>query len=162
MYGEWLRVSPAELRRGQTDPGTLWALVEHAYATEFGLPEPALQSRRWFGTEKVWNAFAYLLQPQRMPVSLVLGESPLPAAGDWTPRFLSPAQVRAAATALATLTVDALMAGVDGKPFHREDLHPHAWGSTEELRWVADALPDVTTYFTAAALAGEAVLCWIS
>jgi hypothetical protein len=162
MYGEWLRVSPADLRRGQADPGTLWALVERAYATEFDLPEPALTRRRWFGTEKVWNAFAFLLRPQHLPVSLVLGESPLPPHGGWTPRCLSPVEVRAAATALSPLTVDALIAGVDATAFRREEIYPHAWGSREELRWVADVLPDVTTYFTAAAVAGDAVLCWIS
>jgi len=162
MYGEWLRVSPAELRRGQADPGTLWALVERAYATEFDLPEPPLTRRRWFGTEKVWDAFAYLLRPQHLPVSLVLGESLLPASGDWAPRYLTPAEVRAAATALAPLTADALLAAVDPTSFRREEIYPPAWGSPEELRWVADVLPDVTTYFTAAAAAGEAVLCWIS
>jgi hypothetical protein len=162
MYGEWLRVSPAELRRGQTEPSTLWALVERAYETEFELPEPALTRRRWFGTEKVWNAFAYLLERQRVPVSVVLGEASLDADGEWAPRYLSPDQVRAAATALAELTPEGLVASVDPADFRREEIYPHALGSPEELRWVADVLPDVTTYFTSAATAGEAVLCWIS
>jgi hypothetical protein len=164
MYGQWLRVSPDELTRAKAD--IEWA-TKFAREVVNRAAEDDLAQRRAFGTDKAWHALAYLLERRDFPVNIVFGEQPLTAdddSADWgygPPRYLTPAQVNLAAAELVALTVDEFVGGVALAELAREQIYPNVWDDPEELTWVAAHLAGVRTWFSAAAAAGDAVLCWI-
>ena len=71
--------------------------------------------------------------------------------GDWL--RVSPAELERAE--------DDLLAGVDQADLVREGIYPAVWDRPDQLPWVVRHLPYVRAYFTAAAAAGDAVVCWI-
>jgi hypothetical protein len=162
MYGEWLRVTPAELERALADLD--WA-HSHALATREAeqdsvppgqiVSAQAIQSWRSFGTDKSWNALMFLLDRVGFPLNIVVGEhdtvaDPADSEVDWgfgPPRYLAPDQVRVAASALAKLDGVSLITDGDRRG---------------ELTWAIADLPNIQAYFAAAAEAGDAVLCWIN
>jgi hypothetical protein len=125
--------------------------------------------RRLFGTDKAWHALDYLLTRKDFPLSIVFGEEPFDddsdnAEADWGyggPRYLTPKQVHQAAVALAALTEDDLIDGVDPADLQSAGIYPTIWDRPNELPWVASYPPDVKSYFGAAAKAGDAIICWI-
>jgi len=174
MYGEWLRVSVAELDRAKADLS--WAR-DHAERVEESetrsgqhLEPPDVAGRRSFGTDKTWHALAYLLARREFPVSIIYGEEsftedPDDPEADWgygAPCYLTPDQVRQAAEALTDLSEDDLLDGVDGDELQREEIYPSVWDrGAEELQWAVCHLPWVKVYFQAAAKDGDAIICWI-
>src|SRR4051794_20932151 len=115
MYGEWLRVSPAELERAKVDLPWAQDLASRFEETDHmdggRLDPPDVAGRRSFGTDKTWHALSYLLERRNFPVSIIFGEAPFtndpddPGA-DWgygPPSYLSPDEVQRAAEALANL-----------------------------------------------------------
>jgi Domain of unknown function (DUF1877) len=182
MYGNWLRVTPAEVQRAMNNPR--WgAVVDQS------------QERR-LGSDKTWHALSYLLDRKGFPVNLVFGEHSLadghtPGAGltgfdsesagdgfdepdlameleesalEWgygPPGILTPQEVRIAAEALVQLQPDDLIRGVDAADLDSAEIYPHVWDSPEELEWAVHLVPDIKEYFGVAATSGDAVLCWI-
>ncbi|MGK5740472.1 DUF1877 family protein [Micromonospora sp. URMC 103] len=177
MHGSWLRVSAAELARAKEDLDWAYDLAERIEAAEEA--EAPADPRR-SGTDKAWHALDFLLDRRGFPVSIVAGEEwfvKLPDDGeaaqevlsdpetDWgygPPRYLTPEQVAEAAAALADLTAEDLIGGVDPAELARAEIYPQAWDRPGELEWVAHFLPYVRDYFTAAAKNGDAVVCWLS
>lgn len=168
MYGMWLRVTPAELEHGKADLDWLReqadAVVEAEEETEVAGPG------RVYCTDKTWHALDHLLSRRDFPVMLVLGDEdfvddPEDPDADWgygAPRYLTPDQVRIAAEALAPLTEADLIDGVDQAELTEAEIYPTIWDRPDELRWAVSHLPEVKTYFAAAAAAGDAVICWIT
>jgi hypothetical protein len=169
MYGEWLRVTPADLERAKGDLAWLQDRAEEISETEYDDGRDVARCRS-FSTDKTWHALDYLLDRHGFPVSIVFGEEafvddPEDPAADWgygPPRYLTPERVQAAATALAPLTGEDLIAGVDQADLHRDGVYPSIWDRPDELPWAVCHVPDVKVYFEAAAKAGDAVVCWIS
>lgn len=165
MYGEWLRVTSAELEHARSD--LRWA-YDIAMKADEDMDRPVAERRR-FGTDKTWHALDFLLDRKGFPISIVFGaeefvDDPEDPDADWgygPPRFLTPEQVQRAAAALADLTEDALIAGVDSADLQREQIYPTVWDRPDELPWAVCHLPGVKVYFDAAAKAGDAILCWI-
>jgi hypothetical protein len=171
MYGEWLRVTPDELERAKADLDWAEELAEQIAETEYGRDDGSdLPDRRNFGTDKTWHALDYLLTRKGFPISIVFGEESFvddedEADVDWgygPPRYLTAEQVRAAAEALASVTEEALLDGVDAADLVAEEIYPNVWDRPGELPWAVGELPNVKTYFAAAAKAGDAIICWIS
>lgn len=173
MNGNWLRVSPDELEHARNDLGWAQGLAMTARDDNSG---------RWAGTDKAWNGLDFLLDRLGFEVPLVLGAESfveLPDAepdsdemfdfldnleDDWgygPPAYLTPAQVAAAASQLATLTEDDLIRGVDPSELNRAEIYPGTWDRPGELSWVTHYLPDAQSFFAAAAKDGDAVICWL-
>jgi hypothetical protein len=169
MYGEWLRVTPADLERAKGDLAWLQDRAQEISEAEHDEGRDIGQ-RRSFGSDKTWHALDYLLDRHGFPVSIVFGEEAFlddpeepPAGWDYgPPRYLTPERVQAAASALAVLTGEDLIAGVDQADLHRDGVYPSIWDRPGELPWAVCHVPDVKLYFEAAATAGDAVVCWIS
>ncbi|WBB68589.1 YfbM family protein [Micromonospora sp. WMMD812] len=177
MYGSWLRVSEAELARAKDDLDWAYGLAERVSEAEDDDPPG---DPRCSGTDKAWHALQFLLDRRDFPVSIVYGEESfidlpddpeealdvIEASGaDWgygPPGYLTPAQVVEAAAALAELTEEDLVGGVDPAELQRAEIYPTVWDRPGELAWVAHFLPGVRDYFIAAAKNGDAVICWIS
>src|SRR4029450_5979849 len=106
MHGHWHRVTADELETAKGDFSRAMELVE------------ASQPRS-FSTDKAWQALDYLLERRGIPVGVVFGEQamgqddPDVEGGVGPLRFLTPPQVRQAALALARLSADDLVRGVD-------------------------------------------------
>jgi Domain of unknown function (DUF1877) len=168
MYGEWLRVTPAELDRAKADLGWARDFVDEVDESFTG-DDSDVADRRRFGTDKTWHALDYLLSRRDFPISVIYGEQSLvddpdDDDADWgygPPRYLTAAQVRQAADALAGITEEQLLDGVQQADLERENIYPAIWDRPGELPWAACYLPHVKTYFEAAAKAGDAIICWI-
>ncbi|WP_290866986.1 DUF1877 family protein [Hamadaea sp.] len=171
MYGEWIRLTPAELERAQEDLD--WA---HRYASDRSKVEsdqgeelPVAQ-RRSFGSDKTWHALMFLLGRRDFPIDIVTGEWFFTEDTDdesqyWgysPPGFLLPDEVRRASEALEELTAEDLIRGVDQAELAAAEIYPSVWGSPGELEWAVSFFPDVKAYFAAAASSGDAIVCWIS
>ncbi|MEU4559383.1 DUF1877 family protein [Actinoplanes sp. NPDC023936] len=173
MNGNWLRVSPDELEHARTDL---------KWAHEFAIAAKRGNSDRWTSTDKAWNGLDFLLDRLGFTDSLVLGAEDfveLPDAepdsdemfyflesleDDWgygPPTYLTPIQVAVAASQLAPLTEEDLIRGVDQSELSRAGIYPDTWDSPGKLQWVAHYLPDVKSFFAAAADDGDAVICWL-
>ncbi|MEU7614606.1 DUF1877 family protein [Micromonospora rifamycinica] len=173
MNGNWLRVSPDELERARTDLG---------WAYDLATTERDGNSERWTATGKAWNGLDFLLDRLDFEIPLVLGTNgfvELPdvepdsdemfdfledLADDWgygPPSYLAPVQVASAASRLAALTEDDLIGDVDPQELSRAGVYPGTWERPGELAWVAHYLPDVRSFFAAAAKNGDAVICWL-
>jgi Domain of unknown function (DUF1877) len=171
MYGEWLRVSRAELEHAKADLDWLRELAPTIQEQEYSGHESALPvaQRRSFGTDKTWQALSYLLYRYDFPVNMIGGEEyfgdyPGDPATEWhygPPSYLTPEQVREAATALATLTEDDLIRDVNPSELAEAQIYPEVWDRPGQLEWAVCHLPHVRDYFTAAAKAGDAIVCWI-
>jgi hypothetical protein len=165
MYGEWLRLTPAELEHAKSD--LRWA-HDLAMKADEGVDLP-VADRRSFGTDKTWQALQFLLDRKDFPIWIVFGEEnfvddPEDPETDWgygPPRYLTPEQVQQAAVALADLTEEALIDGVDPAELQQAGIYPTVWDRPDELPWAVCHLPEVKVYFDAAAKAGDAILCWI-
>lgn len=146
MSGNWARVAPGELS-----------------------PERRPPAERSISTDKNWAGFDYLLRRHGFPVDIVFGEETFPGTtpgdefseGTWgygPPTYLTPERVAEAARALAALSPADLIRGVtpdEVTAADRYSFHP------DDLLEVAAELPAAQRLFTAAAEAGDAVLCWL-
>ncbi|HCT79751.1 MAG TPA: DUF1877 domain-containing protein [Micromonosporaceae bacterium] len=172
MYGQWLRVSSAELEHAKADLDWAEDFAESVAEAEYQYEDNRdLPDRRSYGTDKAWHALDYLLQRKGFPVAIIFGEERFTdddvddTEADWgygAPGYLTPVQVRQAAAALAELTREALLEGVDPAELQREEIYPAVWDRPGELEWPVGFLPDIKTYFNAAAAKDEAIICWIS
>jgi hypothetical protein len=169
MFGEWLRVTPAELERVIADPSWGYQFARDAdyreYRTE-GI-SISLAEHRSFGTTKTFHALSYLLRRNGFPVEVVLGEQYLTEddAIEWgygRPFYLTVDEVRHAADALSEVTEESLLDGVTADDLIAEKIYPTIWDRPNQLPWAVSALEDTKTWFTAAAAAGDAVICFIS
>ena len=170
MYGEWLRLTPAELELAKTDLAWAQELADRLAESESDSQAPTdVAGRRTFGTDKTWHALDYLLGRHQFPVSIIYGEEaladdPEDPDADWgygPPSYLTVERVRQAAAALADLTEEQLLDGVEAADLQRDDVYPSIWDRPGELPWAVCHLPEVRTYFAAAAEAGDVVVCWI-
>ena len=162
MNGNWLRVTPAELRR---------ALDDLSWADEHAEQLVEAEDARWSGSGPTWHVLDFLLERRGFPVLLALGEEAFveeadedDESSDWgygPPRYLTPEHVATAATALSGLTEDDLLAGVTPDLLERAELYPNHWSDEADLRWAVHFLPDARRFFAAAAEAGDAVICWL-
>jgi len=167
MYGEWLRLTPAELERAKAD--TVW--LTDLSSKELGRPrwrpgdtDLDIPERRRFGTDKTWHALDYLLTRRDFPVGIIYGEEEFEPPFEWgygSPMYLPPERVRTAAAALAPLSEADLLDGVDHTDLLVEDIYPSVWDRPDELDWAVCFLPYVKVYFDAAAESGDAIVCWI-
>jgi hypothetical protein len=168
MYGEWLRLTRAELERALADLEWVRQLIDRLDEADTG-DDKNIAERRRFGSDKTWHALDYLLTRRGFPISIIYGEKsfvddPDDADADWgygPPQYLTAAQVRQAADALAGLTEEQLLDGVQQLDLERADIYPAIWDRPDELAWAVCYLPDARTYFEAAAKAGDAIICWI-
>ena len=115
MNGEYLRVTPDELRRAIEDPG--WAL-DLAYGIQESEEDSDLPPSevRYLTTHKAWHAISFLLDRARFPVDIVQGEVAFAEDEDWgygPPWYLPVDRVRVAAHALAATSYDALIIWLD-------------------------------------------------
>ncbi|MEV4692757.1 DUF1877 family protein [Micromonospora echinospora] len=171
MNGNWLRVTPDELARARAD---------HDWAYESARAAADAEDVRYGGTGKAWQALEFLLERHGVTVPVVTGGDllvPLPDAppegGDWAefldaydwgygpPCHLTPEQVAQAATALAGITEEDLVRGVDPAELTAAGIYPLIWDRDGELSWVTHHLPYAREFFAAAAGAGDAVICWL-
>ncbi|SCL54295.1 YfbM family protein [Micromonospora yangpuensis] len=173
MNGNWLRVTPAELEQARADL---------AWAYGLAMTHRDDDSDRWSATDKAWNGLDFLLDRLGVDIPLVLGAEDfveLPDVepdsdemfdfldnldDDWgygPPSYLTPTQVTAAATQLATLTKSDLIHDVDPQELNQAEIYPGNWERPGTLAWVTHYLPDVRSFFAAAATDGDGVICWL-
>jgi hypothetical protein len=180
MYGQWLRVTPAELDRAKADLQWAQDHAERVEEAEYPLEQDLqlsprdIAERRSMSTEKTWHALDFLLTRRGFPVSIIMGEHPFgddvdsleDPDTDWgygPPSYLTPDEVRRAAEALAGLSEEDLLDGVDPGDLTRAEIYPNVWDrGPSELQWAVCELPWVKAYFEAAAKDGDAILCWIN
>ena len=167
MYGEWLRVTPAELERAKSDAAWLENLAGYLDDDDSDDEDAdgADTDGRGSGTDKTWHALDYLLKRRGFPVEIIHGEEEFSAAADWgygPPFYLTPERVRAAAAALAPISGADLLEGVQFSDLTEAKIYPSVWDRPGELEWAVSYLDEAKTFFEAAANAGDAVICWIS
>jgi hypothetical protein len=83
---------------------------------------------------------------------------------DWgygPPRYLTPEQVAQAAAALAELSGDDLVRGVDPAELEHAEIYPSGWDRPGVLDRANRHVPAVQAYFTEAARNGDAMICWL-
>ncbi len=68
---------------------------------------------------------------------------------------------REKAVMVFALTEDGLIRDVDQNELRRAGIYPDTWERAGELAWVAHYLPEVQSFFAAAAEDGDAVICWL-
>lgn len=170
MIGEYVRVTAAQLDRAVKDPQ--WAsdfideLIEAELTDETaeGGQGASTQSRS-LDIDKAWGALGFLLRRRDFPVDIVQGEEAIPGAEDWgygPLRYLTPAQVKVAATALAGLSGEDLIAGVSAQELARADVYPRViWERGQSLDYVREHFATLVPFFQVAALEGEAMLIWL-
>lgn len=171
MYGEWIRLTPAELERAQEDLDWAhrYALAQSKAESENG-EELLVAQRRSFGSDKTWHALLFLLARRDFPIDIITGEwfftedteDESQYWGYSPPGFLQPEEVQRASAALAELTAEDLIRGVDQAELEAAEVYPSVWGRPGELEWAVCHFPYVKEYFAAAAKDGDAVVCWIS
>jgi hypothetical protein len=154
MYGEWLRLTTAQLERAKSDPDWLENLA--GYLDDGSYDDDP---------DKSWQALEYLLSRRGFPVQIIYGEEEFESDADWgygPPRYLTPEQVRVAAAALDALSAEDLLTGVQQPDLAAANIYPAVWDRPGELEWAVSYFDEAKTFFEAAADAGDAVLCWIS
>ena len=174
MNGEYLRVTPTELRLAIENPD--WALefgrswfnaIDYAdgVSVEWEARDPAEARQRVLTTHKAWEAIAFLLRPMGLPVDVVLGEHTLGDDDtDWgygPPRYLTAHEVAQAAIALAALPFAVLADGVTLTDLARADVYPMIWDEPDALQWVQHWYEPLPAFLSAAAQAGDSVLVWL-
>ncbi|WP_229893756.1 YfbM family protein [Streptomyces glebosus] len=164
MIGEYARVTPAELDRALSDPEWALKLVQGRMEAEAaGCPEPA--AARCLDIDKAWAAVGFLLRRAAFPVDIVHGEQDIPDADDWgygPPRYLTPAQVRTAAEALAEIPAERLTDGVGPADLAAAQIYPTiVWERGEPLDYVCEHYEQLRPFFRAAADEGDGMLLWI-
>ncbi|MFD1320948.1 DUF1877 family protein [Micromonospora sonneratiae] len=180
MYGNYLRVTPAELARALADPAWAFEYTNKVWRAEDEVaraltdtePRPA-SARRHLGTDKAWHAILFLLDRADLPGPVLFGELPDDEDDDsdpdeyeldWgygPPACFPPDDVRAAAAALARTSYDDLTANLDPAELTREAIYPNGWDRPEGLDWVRGYYDELPPYFAAAAEAGEAIIFWL-
>jgi len=164
MIGEYARVTPAELDRALGDPEWALKLVQGRMEAEAaGCPETA--PTRCLDIDKAWDAIGFLLRRAAFPVDIVHGEQAVPEADDWgygPPRYLTPAQVRTAAEALAEIPAERLTAGAGPADLAAAQVYPAiVWERGEPLDYVSAHYEQLRPFFRAAADEGDGMLLWI-
>ncbi|MFF9198307.1 YfbM family protein [Streptomyces sp. NPDC014779] len=160
MNGEYLRLTPAELKRALADAE--WAL-ELAEEAQDAQDEVDGGEGRWFSTGQTWNLLAFLLRRVEFPVDLVFGEETL-TEEDWgygKPRYLTPERVRLAADALGRTSYDRLVHGVDPAELTAAEVYPLIWDEPAALDWARDDFGSLVEYVRGAAADGDALVLWI-
>jgi hypothetical protein len=161
MIGEYLRLTPLELKRAIKDPE--WALqfaMEVVEAEDES--EPAIDDARHFSTYKTWDILAFLLERAEFPVGVIAGEEAIAGAEDWgygPPRFFRADRVALAAQELARRSFDDLIEGVDPKDLVRAETY--AWDEDDSFEWARGYYDGLVEFFTATARDGDAMLVWI-
>lgn len=163
MNGEYIRVTPDELRRAIEDPA--WAL-DLAYQSQDSEEDKDLPPSdvRYLTTHKAWHAISFLLERARFPVDIVNGEVAFAEDEDWgygPPRYVPADRVRIAAHALAATSYDALIAGVDRADLAKADIYPQIWDESDALDWVRGWFEPLAPYIGAAAQQGHALIVWL-
>ncbi|WP_330478618.1 YfbM family protein [Streptomyces platensis] len=164
MIGEYARVTPAELDRALRDPEWALKLVQGRMEAEAAdCPESA--AARCLDIDKAWAAVGFLLRRAAFPVDVVHGEHDVPDADDWgygPPRYLTPAQVRTAAEALAEIPAERLTDGVGPEDLAAAEIYPTiVWERGEPLDYVCEHYEQLRPFFRAAADEGDGMLLWI-
>ncbi|WP_225801032.1 YfbM family protein [Streptomyces sp. NK15101] len=159
MIGKYARLAPAELQRTLDDPALGCQLVDAiGEAGEDGLR---------LDVDKAWHAMSFLLGRLGLPVEVVCGEQEVTGAPDrgyGPPRYLSPAQVRTAAEGLARIDGTTLTGAATRQELFEAGIYPDViWTRDEDaLAYVRAHYENLVAFVTAAALAGDAVVTWIT
>lgn len=159
MNGEYLRLRPDELARALRDPEWLDELLESVYEGEAEDAET-----RHAESGQAWAAIGFLLTRRGFPVDIVHGEADLPH-DDWgygPPRYLAPDRVRLAADALATVSFDDLVRGLEPSAFQEADIYPFGGGMEDAFPFVQEWFEPLVPFFRDAADAGDALVVWVS
>ncbi|MER7538856.1 YfbM family protein [Streptomyces sp. NPDC097704] len=159
MIGMYARLSPAQLRRTLDDPAFGLRLVEGMGDAEDG--------GRRLDVDKTWHAMSFLLDRLDFAVDVVFGEQEVEGSPDWgyaPPRYLSPTQVRTAAEGLAGIAATALTGAATRQELFEAGVYPDViWTRDEDaLAYVEAHYDALVAFVTSAALAGDAVVMWIS
>lgn len=120
--------------------------------------------------DKTWHVIHFLLNGDPWagegPLGkVVLGGTECTADLGYGPaRFLAPADVRAAAAALAGITAEDLLARFDAEAVKRAEIYPvDAWsGSAEDREYIGDNFNKLKAFFAQAGKAGQAVVLYLS
>ena len=160
MIGEYLRLTPFELKRAISDPE--WAL-EYAMGVmeREDESEPAIDEARHFSTYKTWDILGFLLERVDFPVGVIAGEDAVIGDEDWgygPARYFLPDRVAFAADELARRSFDDLIDGVD--PQALVEAGTYGWQADDTFEWARDYYEGLVGFFAAAARDGDAMLVW--
>ncbi|GAA3206323.1 DUF1877 family protein [Actinocorallia longicatena] len=163
MIGEYLRVTDAELARAIKEPEWALDLIDEVVdAQEEAAPPPG--RARHLTTYQAWHLIAFLLHRADFPVDVVYGERDL-TEEDWgygPAKYLDAAQVATAAAALAPLTYDALVEGLDPAELTAAEIYPMTWDDPDPFAWGRTWFEPLPPFFAAAAAAGDSMLVWLA
>ncbi|WP_030689740.1 YfbM family protein [Streptomyces globisporus] len=159
MIGKYARLTPGELQQILGDPALGHRLVE-------AMGEDEEDGRR-LDVDKAWHAMSFFLDRLGFPVEVVFGEQEVAGAPDWgygPPRYLPPAQVRVAAEGLARIDGATLTGAASRQELFEAGIYPDSiWTRDEDaLAYVWAHYDSLVAFMTTAALAGDAVVTWIS
>lgn len=164
IHCEYVRLSPAELRRSLSDPS--WAqehIDELGNAWAEGEPLPP-EKAPFFSIEKAWHKLHHLLAAHGgMPVDIIHGGAELPLEDelDYGPaRYLSPEDIARAGGFLAATPFDELARHYDLAAMRRAEIYLLPESDAEvptDLDTLRHRYEELTRFFAAAATAGDAV-----
>jgi hypothetical protein len=131
---------------------------------EFLFPEDD-SSETTHDLDKSWDAIGHLLAAStRGSLTTLLGGAEIgPDLGYGPARFMTPDEVRAAATALERVDREALLAHFDAKALMKSEVYPEAWEDSQEHRdYIGQHYELARSVFLEAARAYSAVLVWLA
>jgi hypothetical protein len=165
LIGNYLRITPSELRRLIGQPATLVDLLTRVLDSEDG-DVPA--DGRWLEIDEAWQGIHFLLTGRptggRRPLAdAVLGGTPIGEELGYGPaRYLDPKQVKSVAHALAKLDEEEFRSRFDAEKLRSAGIYPCSWDNGEDdIDYLADYYTQLVDFFRQVAEAGDAMLMWV-
>lgn len=162
MIGNYLRVTMRELDALRFEPAGIIAVLY----PDGGHGDP--EQGRCLDIDKSWHAIHFLLTGEPWDGALpllnaVMGGTELGEedVGYGPARYLLPAEVKAVAQALASLSGEALWQRFDAKAFARAEIYPQGW-SEDGKHYVLGHYERLRAIFAEAAQADDAMLLYLS
>jgi hypothetical protein len=161
MIGNYLRLSHEQLEHLRRAPSEI---LDVLYPP--GDVDPP--DRTHLDIDKSWQAIQFLLTGHpwdgEPPLqNAVMGGSPISDedVGYGPARALTPEEVRAVSTALATTSGEQLWSRFDESAFAKAEIYPHGW-SADGKDYVVGYYESLRTFFSDAARAGDAMILYLN
>lgn len=155
MYVTFVRMTPDELDKAETDPDWAEQFLEDFYDYD-GTPPPENSE---VDIQKSWAGLDHLLDEAMLPFSIQEGGYCIANGNGWYLNLWTVADLADAAKFLAETPFDTLAAHYDAEAMSREEVYPNArcWDA-DDLQYLRRDYDDLRAFFVAAADSGHGAM----